>query len=383
MKKLSLVLVVSIVALSLLACQLSVPSVESLTPEGTRSAPLSIATLIPVNSPLIGSQDALVDLYTRVSPGVVAIRTFMENGGGQGSGFVYDSEGHILTNYHVVEGAQDLEVDFVTGIKVRGKVIATDLDSDLAVIKVDVPADELTPLPLGDSDALGIGQTVIAIGNPFGLSGTMTMGIVSAKGRTLDSLRESPGGGVFTAGDIIQTDAAINPGNSGGPLLNLAGEVIGINRAIRTTGTTTEGEPVNSGIGFAISINVVKRVTPALIRDGKYDYPYLGLSSMPEIGLMEQEALGLSQATGAYVVDVVAGGPCDQAGLRAGDENTTLSGLYAGGDLIIGVDGREVRVFGDLLSYLLANKGPGDSVNLTILRDNERKEVSVTLGKRP
>jgi len=383
MRKIPLLLVVSVLALSVLACQFSIPGNR---PTQTMATPVSLApaaTLIPVDSPISGSQDALVQLYARVSPGVVSIRTVSSEGGGQGSGFVYDRDGHILTNYHVVDGAEDLEVDFLTGLKVRGKVVASDLDSDLAVVKVDVPPEQLTPLTLGDSDALGIGQTVIAIGNPFGLSGTMTVGIISAKGRTLDSLRESPDGGVFTAGDIIQTDAAINPGNSGGPLLNLAGEVIGINRAIRTTGTTTEGEPVNSGIGFAISINIVKRVTPALISVGQYDYPYLGLSAMPEIGLMEQEALGLPQATGAYVVRVVPGGPSDEAGLRAGSRSTSLSGLLAGGDLIIGVDGREVRVFGDLLSYLMTNKSPGDTIILTILRDNDRKEATITLGKRP
>lgn len=383
MRKLPLLLVVSVLAFTLLACQFSIPNNRETPSINTPASPAPAATLIPITSPLANSQDALVEIYKRVSPGVVSIRTISMEGSGQGSGFVYDRDGHILTNYHVVKGAEDLEVDFLSGLKVRGKVIASDLDSDLAVVKVDVPAEQLTPLPLGDSDALGIGQTVIAIGNPFGLSGTMTVGIVSAKGRTLDSLRESPDGGVFTAGDIIQTDAAINPGNSGGPLLNLAGEVIGINRAIRTTGTTTEGEPVNSGIGFAISINIVKRVTPALIREGKYDYPYLGLSAMPEIGLLEQEALGLPQATGAYVVRVVPGGPSDKAGLRAGSRSSTANGLLAGGDLIIGVDGREVRVFGDLLSYLMTNKSPGDTIVLTILRDNERKEVTITLGKRP
>ena len=206
----------------------------------------------------------------------------------------------------------------MSGYKVYGNVVGTDLDSDLAVIKVDAPAEELHPVPLGDSSGLQVGQTVVAIGNPFGLSGTMTVGIVSALGRTLDSAHTTPGWDFFTAGDIIQTDAAINPGNSGGPLFNLNGEVIGVNRAIRTTNFTDTGEPINSGIGFAISVNIVKRVVPVLITDGKYDYPYLGMSSLDDMTLQIIEALGLKSFTGAYVTTVVPGGPADKAGIKAG-----------------------------------------------------------------
>ncbi len=255
--------------------------------------------------------------------------------------------------------------------------------SDLAVIKVDAPAGSLFPLELGDSNQLKIGQSVVAIGNPFGLSGTMTLGIVSARGRTLDLLRESQEGGSFAAGGIIQTDAAINPGNSGGPLLNLQGEVIGINRAIQTENSTVMGEPTNSGIGFAVPINIVKRVAPVLIEKGSYDYPYLGISYFDEISLFIQETLELPQSTGVYVVDVVSGGPADKAGLISGNRTTEITGLNAGGDLIIAADGRPVQVFGDLLSYLMENKSPGDPLALTILRDTEQKEVTITLGKRP
>jgi 2-alkenal reductase len=261
-------------------------------------------------------------------------------------------------------------------------VVANDLDSDLAVIKVDVPADQLMPLPLGDSDQLRVGQPLVAIGNPFGLSSTMTLGIVSAKGRTLDSIRESPDGGFFTAGDIIQTDAAINPGNSGGPLLNLNGQVIGLNRAIRTT-NSLDGEPTNSGIGFAISVNIMKRVIPVLIEEGKYDYPYLGIAALPEISLLEQEALQLTSTSGAYITRIVPGGPAEDAGLRAGARSTDLSGLQRGGDLITAVDGRPVRIFGDLLSYLMTNKSPGDKVLLRVLRGDQELEVELTLGRRP
>ena len=317
-------------------------------------------------------------------PGIVSIQVVGDQGGALGSGIVYDDQGHILTNYHVVEGAKQLEVDFTSGYKIYGTVIGTDLDSDLAIVKVNAPASELHPLLLGDSNTLQVGQTVIAIGNPFGLSGTMTTGIISALGRTLDSVREAPGtgGNFFTAGDIIQTDAAINPGNSGGPLFNLNGEVIGINRAIRTENFTTTGEPVNSGIGFAVAINIVKRVTPSLITDGKYDYPYMGISALPDLSLTEIDALGLQSFTGAYVTSVASGGPADKAGIRAGNQETS-TGLSAGGDLITAIDGQTIHNFDDLLRYLINNKVPGDTVVLTVLRGQEKVDVTITLDKRP
>jgi 2-alkenal reductase len=251
------------------------------------------------------------------------------------------------------------------------------------VVKVDGPADEFKPVPLGNADLIKVGQTVVAIGNPFGLTGTMTTGIISAKGRTLDSMHSTPEGGVYTAGDNFQTDAAINPGNSGGPLLNLNGEVIGVNRAIQTDATNSTGEPVNSGIGYAISVGIVKRVVPKLIQNGKYDYPYLGMRSLDDISLQQRDALGLTSTIGAYVTDVVVGGPVDQAGIVGGSRPTDIAGLNAGGDLIVAVDGHPVRVFGDLLSYILESKSAGDSVVLTIQRNSQQKEVTITLGKRP
>jgi 2-alkenal reductase len=301
-----------------------------------------------------------------------------------GSGFVIDLQGHILTNYHVVEGATKVEVDFPSGEKVVGDVIATDLDSDVAVVKVSVAQDILHPLRLGDSDALKVGQMVVAIGNPFRLSNTMTMGIISAKGRILDSIRTATDQSSFTAGDLIQTDASINPGNSGGPLLNLNGEVVGINRAIQTTGTTAQGDAVNSGIGFAVSINIVKRVVPYLISNGSYDYPYLGISSSPfDLTLDEWQALGFTQTSGAYIMSVTPGGPAEQAGLRGGSQTTSITNLYAGGDLIVAVDGKPVHVYGDVVSYIFLNKLPGDKIVLTIIRNGGEKEVTLTLGKRP
>lgn len=325
----------------------------------------------------------LAELYEQVNPGVVAIQTLTAEGGGLGSGFVYDKDGHILTNYHVVEGATDLEVDFPSGLKVRGEVIATDKDSDIAVIKIDVPADQLLPLPLGDSDALRVGDPVIAIGNPFGLSSTMTYGIVSAKGRTMESMRQSPSGTFFTAAGLIQTDAPINPGNSGGPLLDLQGNVIGINRAIQTSSSILGGEAGNIGIGFAIPINIVKRVVPELISKGYFDYPYLGLSSLDNISLMVMEELGLSDSNGAYVTSIVSNGPADRAGMRAGNQPTSIDGLYRGGDWIIAIDGIRVRNFDEFLTYLVMNKRPGETVTLTIVRDGKQMDVQVKLDRRP
>jgi len=332
---------------------------------------------------LVSQQDRLVALFERVNPGVVLIQVLSNQSSGLGSGFVVDKQGHIVTNYHVVEGATTVEVDFPSGFKTLGEVIATDLDSDIAVVRVDAPEDQLVPLTLGDSNELKVGMTVVAIGNPYGLSSTMTTGVVSAKGRTLESMRASQDGGTFSAGSIIQTDAPINPGNSGGPLLNLDGEVIGVNRAIRTAGTTDTGEPVNTGIGFAIAINIVKRVLPTLIQGQTYDYPYLGLSSIEDLSLVAREALGLNRMNGAYVTDIVPGGPADEAGIRAGTRQTEITGLLGGGDLIIGVDGQTVNVFGDLLAYMLENKSPGDQMVMTIVRDNQEQEVTVTLGRRP
>ncbi len=383
MKNTRFVLIIAILVLTALACQsvglapIAPPAAPAL-PSSSQSSPTSGEPLNPA-----ARQDVLTGLYDQVSPSVVAIQVTTQNGGSLGSGFVYDTQGHIITNYHVVDGAQKVEVDFTSGYKTYGNVIGTDLDSDLAVVKVDAPAEELHPVKMGDSSALRVGQTVVAIGNPFGLNGTMTIGIVSALGRTLDSEHTAPGGSFFTAGDIIQTDAAINPGNSGGPLFNLDGEVIAVNRAIRTTNFTSTGEPVNSGIGFSISVNVVKRVVPVLIAQGKYDYPYLGISSMNDLSLPVIEELGLKSYVGAYVTSVAPGGPADRAGIRAGDKDTSILGLKAGGDLIIAIDGKSIRSFDELLAYLISNKSPGDSVVLTVLRGDEKTDITIKLDKRP
>ncbi len=334
---------------------------------------------------------SLSDLYAKLNTGVVSILIYPRGGptdslpSAQGSGFVIDSDGHIVTNQHVVADASDIEIDFPSGQKTFATLVGTDPDSDLAVLKVDVSPDLLTPLPLGDSDTIHVGDTVVAIGNPFGLSGTMTVGVVSAVGRTLESEHAAPGGQPFTAGDIIQTDAAINPGNSGGPLINELGEVIGVNRAIRTDSTNATGSPLNSGIGFAVPVNIVRRVVPVLIDRGHYDYPYVGIQSLDDQlwTLKTLDALGLpSNSTGAYVTCVTPGGPAERGGVKgAGD--CLQTGLNPGGDLIVAIDGHPIRAFSDLLSYLINATSPGDQVTLTVLRSGETMELTVTLQARP
>lgn len=384
MKTKQSVLALVVLMSAMLACQFGMAPVQQpVAPIPPIVQPESVAPIVPAESNALSPvalQDQLVSLYENASPGTVAIFTDQ----GSGSGFVFDTQGHIVTNYHVVEGAKALEIRFTSGYMARGTVIGTDLDSDLAVIKVDADPAELHPLPLGDSNELKIGQIVIAIGNPFGLESTMTLGIISAKGRSLDSEHATPDGGTFAAGDIIQTDAAINPGNSGGALFDINGKVIGVNRAIRTESSTVSGQPVNSGIGFAISINIVKRVVPVLIEKGKYDYPYLGISSSSEsFSLDEMEALGLKTYSGAYILAVVPGGPAEKAGIKAGTKATSIAGLLGGGDLIIALDGRPIRSYHELLAYLITNKSPGDALVVTVIRDNVEVDITVTLGKRP
>jgi S1-C subfamily serine protease len=355
------------------------PKTEEIEPQPTLS---SAPEAKPVfNDDLITQQDALVELYQNVSPGVVAILIYADSSEifsvGSGSGFVIDKKGHIATNFHVVQNASQLIIYFPSGIKVRGEVIGTDPDSDLAIIKVDLPEKDLIPLPLGDSDKLQVGQLVVAIGNPFGLRGTMTTGIVSSISRTLESLNESPGrdddlvAHYFTAGDIIQTDAAINPGNSGGPLLNLNGEVIGINRAIFTVNTNPDNEPVNSGIGFAVSVNMLKRVAPSLIKYGTYDYPYFGVgTSVTDIPLSVAEDLGLDPPVGGLITDVTPGGPADKAGMQNGDVVLRI------GDTII-------YTFDDIINYLYKYTSPGDKIEVLVFREGKELKFTVELEARP
>jgi S1-C subfamily serine protease len=343
-------------------------------------------TSLQIPTPNIDSdQGVLTSLYERVNPGVVAIRVLtVSQDTYQGSGFVYDQKGNIVTNYHVVENAKTIEVDFADGYRTEGKLIGSDLDSDTAVIRVEVPLDELKPLPLGSSSEVRVGQTVVAIGNPFGLSGTMTTGIVSALGRTLESLHQTPDGGYFSSADLIQTDASINPGNSGGPLLNLNGEVIGINRAIQISATSQVNTPLNSGVGFAVPVSIVKKVVPALIEKGFYDYPYLGIGSREELTLQDLIALEVPTNTvGAYVLDVTPGGPADKAGLKGGNKKVTSQGLLAGGDWIVAIDGLRVLDYSSLISNLAVQHNTGDTIILTVLRGGREIQIKLTLDKRP
>ncbi len=381
-----------------LACQVgSAPIISSQpgAPQSTESAQSTQQPPLQVQAPNnpAAQQDALMALYQQTIPGVVTILVTTSQGEALGSGFVYDAQGHIVTNDHVVQGAQNnkVEVDFNSGFKTYGTVIGTDPDSDLAIIKVDAPASELHPLTIGDSNAIKVGQTMVAIGNPFGESGTMTVGIVSGLTRTVQSLHAVTGTNgqqTFPAGDFIQTDAAINAGNSGGPLLDLNDEVVGIVESDATNSFTPSGGPVSSGVGFAVSSDILKRVAPLLISNGKVDYPYLGISFFSNsfsssLTLDVVQALGLTQDTGAYVIQVEAGGPADQAGIKAGTQPTSIQNLNAGGDLIIAIDGHPVMAFDDLLAYLVENKSPGDKVVLTVLRGTQKLDITVTLGKRP
>ena len=373
-----ILLALSILTMAVMACnQTWLPAAPSQPEPDSNVQTVPPLQVFPVNPS--GQQEALVLLYERVIPGVVAIRTDRA----LGSGFMYDAEGHVITNQHVIEGATTVEISFASGYKARGVVVGADADADIAVVKVDAPAGEIRPLPIGDSSSLKVGQPVIAIGNPFGLNGTMTLGIVSGLGRTQFAHSAPSGGGFFSTADIIQTDAAINPGNSGGPLFNMNGEVVGVNQSIFTDTTNAQGEPTNSGVGFSISINLVKRIVPELIATGGYKYPYLGITSSSELGLDQYEALGLGTYTGAYVLDVTPGGPADQAGIRAGDQPTSIQGLNAGGDIIIALDGAPVETFDELLSYLTTTKSPGETIVLTVLRDRQPLDITVTLGERP
>jgi 2-alkenal reductase len=290
-----------------------------------------------------------------------------------------DQEGYVVTNNHVVEGADALQVVLADGTVTKDvEAVGHDPYSDLAVIRVDVGPDSLVPLELGDSDTLQVGQKVIAIGNPFGLQGTMTMGVVSAVGRTLTS--QALEGGNFSNPEIIQTDAAINPGNSGGPLLDSRGRVVGVNTAIRS------GTGVNAGVGFAVPVNTVKRIVPHLIDEGVYQYPYLGITSDPRFTVAElAEPLDLPVDRGVLVTEVQPGTAAAEAGLQGGDREVEVMGrpVIAGGDIITAIDGEILRTFDDLVAYLVSDTEVGQGVTLTVLRDGRELELSATLGARP
>jgi S1-C subfamily serine protease len=300
-----------------------------------------------------------------------------------GSGFVYDNSGHIVTNYHVVAGDDDISITFIDGTVYRTRLVGTDQYSDLAVLHVedDVPTDKLKPLPLGNSSSLRVGQEVVAIGNPFGLSGSMTEGIVSGLNRLIPVYQDpfsNVAAPAFSIPDVIQTDAAINPGNSGGPLLDMEGEVIGINSAIFST---TGGF---AGIGFAIPSNTITQVAPSIISTGSYQHPWLGVSGIdmtPEIA----EAIGLGEPRGFLVIEAAPGGPADSAGVQGGDTPAQLDGreIPLGGDVILAINDKDIRKIDDVLGYLQQATKVGETVTLTVWRDGQIIQIDVTLGPRP
>ena len=358
------------------------------------SNPIERQLPTPVSDDVIAEADAeyllLTNIYERSAPAVVNIEVIIGSQSGfidfaRGSGFVYDLNGHIITNTHVVNDADEILVTFENGYVTEAELVGVDVYSDIAVIKVDVPVTRLSPLLLADSDEVRVGERAIAIGNPFGLSSSMTVGIVSGLGRQLSSaeLIDSsviPG---FQNPQIIQVDTDINPGNSGGPLLNSQGAVIGVNTAIRTE------SGVFQGVGFAVPANTVNRVVPELIDKGSVDYSWVGITTVPtDEGLSMAslaEPLELPVNAGVLVTGVMGDSPASEAGLLGGDQIRLVRGrdVCAGGDIIIAVDGEYINDMDELVAYLVVNTVPGDTVSMLIVRDSETFEVPVTLQSRP
>jgi serine protease Do len=349
-------------------------------------------------------EETLEDIYSQVNPSVVNIQVLQtasvgssaipeipgypfspnmpvtpEPRTGLGSGFVWDKEGRIITNDHVVANANSIRVTFSDGATVPATMLASDPDSDLAVIEVDMPADRLHPVEMADSIQVRVGELVVAIGNPFGLEGTMTMGIVSALGRSLPVQTDVFAGTTYSIPDIIQTDAPINPGNSGGVLVDDTGRVIGVTAAIEST------VGANVGIGFAIPSVIVQKVVPALIEFGSYQHPWLGISGItlsPEL----VKAMGLeADQQGVLVIDITPDSPADEAGLLPSDQQVEIQGMEApvGGDVIAAVDGQPVRQFHDLIAYLARHTEVGQEIALQVVRDDGEQTLNLTLGARP
>ena len=313
----------------------------------------------------------LIDLYNKTRESVVMIIVKLPTGAAEGSGFVYDATGRIITNNHVVEDATSITVTFIDGTIVDAKLIGRDPYSDVAVISVNAPASLIKPLKLGKSSLLKVGQSVVAIGNPYGLANTLTSGIISSVGRQMDST------GNYPIVDVIQTDAAINPGNSGGPLLNMDGEVVGINTAIPSE--------TSRGIGFAVPSDTIARELPSLISKGTYSHPYLGIQGR-DVTQGIVGSMNLPTGTrGTLVIEVTSGGPAGIAGMRGGTRTETIDGISTklGGDVITSADGTQMKTFYDLIVYIQRNKVPGAKITLGIIRDSSQRNIVVTLGTRP
>ena len=319
---------------------------------------------------------SLIEIFEKSEPGVVRVniqRNQTENDtGGVGSGFVFDKKGHIITNAHVIDDATKTIVTFLDGRSYNAEIIGMDESTDIGVIKVNTDLKLLHPLSLGDSSNLKVGETITAIGNPFGLSGSMTSGIVSQIGRLL------PQESGYSIPDVIQTDAAINPGNSGGPLINMKGEVVGINTAIQSI----TGE--FSGIGFAVPSNTVKKIVPVLIEDGEFKHPWMGISGTdvdPELADFRE----LKSSKGFLVISVIEGSPAEQAGLIGVTETKEIDGreLAVDGDIVLSIDGKTVRKISDILIHLQREKSIGDEMVLSVNRNGEILELTMVLEERP
>jgi serine protease Do len=364
-----------------------------------QSAKLNVAqqSTLPATS-LAAYQQTLEQIYQKVNPSVVNInvietattivpRRFGGSGvpvqqTALGSGFVWDTQGHIVTNNHVIDGASKISVTFADGTSATAKVVGADPNSDLAVIQVNVPASKLQPVELADSSQLMVGQVAIAIGNPYGFSGSMTVGIVSGLERSLPVGLDNPNsqsGPTYSIPDIIQTDASINPGNSGGVLVDDQGRVMGVTSAIESSTNS------NSGIGFVIPSNIVKKVAPALIQTGHYDHPQLGISGTPLTPDLNATNHLPTDQQGILVIDVTPNGPAAKAGLKGSSQQTTADGstILAGGDVILAIDQTPVTRFEDISSYLFNNTQAGQTVTLDVLRNGQHKSITVTLGILP
>ncbi|BAJ50198.1 2-alkenal reductase [Candidatus Caldarchaeum subterraneum] len=348
-----------------LGLQQAVSSLQTQAVEKTVTLVSHVTSVVTV----AGNRPSYADIFDMVKDSVVLIRVFSSAGGAVGSGFVYDTEGHIVTNNHVVAGASSIRVVFYNGEMYAARVVGTDVDSDLAVIKLENPPKNLKPLKLGNSTELRIGEEVIAIGNPFGLEGTLTTGVVSQKGRLL------PTGRGYSIPGVIQTDAAINPGNSGGPLLNMRGEVVGVNTAI---------EPGGVGIGYAVPSSIVARVVPALIKDGVYRRSWMGISGTT-LDMDIAAAGGYNVTRGVLISQVVNNSPAQSAGLRGGDRTVVVNGVQVivGGDVIVAVNGVPINSIDELLVYMEEKTSPGQTITLNIVRNNQFITVSLTLSTRP
>lgn len=376
-KRYPLLSLVGAISLLLLGLMAAACSSGSPTARPTGSPTTAATTASAGAGSFTGTEGSTPDVYDKVSPAVVQITGLTTVQGQQaevlGSGIVIDSSGNILTNYHVISGASQLTVTLSDQAAVSAQVVGTDPADDLAVIKGDFSGINVTVATLGDSSKVRIGESVIAIGNPFGLQGTVTEGVLSGDNRTLPSQQSKP------LVDLFQTDAAINPGNSGGPLVNLNGEVIGINTALENP----SGQDVNIGVGYVIPINNAKDHLPDMLAGKTIVHARLGAATIT-VTQNVAKTLGLSVTQGAYVVAVDSGGPADQAGLQAaGSSGANPLLTPKGGDVVVGADSTTINTSDDLISYIDHNKAPGDKVTLHVMRGNSKVDVTVTLAAWP